>query len=299
MAVATNVSNAHAVMWAMCPGTVHQVKFMASSVAVTPPSVTFTHQRSLWQHRHLMVALAGRDLRARYRQSFLGLYWAVLNPLIQTVVMAFVFVTVMGVTSQRVPFVVLYFSGILYWSFFTNAVTGAMGSISAQVYLLEKHRFPIAVLPLASILARVVDFVLSLGVFALLLAWYGLPVPETIWLWLPMMALLLLPTIGLGLLAAALNTLYRDVSQIVGIVFTLGFFLTPIVYDADTVQAPYRWWLLLNPVAAAIHGSRRALFGPEPAPLEEFVPALLLGLAILGGGYLIFRRLQSTFTEVL
>ena len=264
-----------------------------------PATVVFTHRPTIWSYRHLLLALAGRDLRARYRQSFLGLYWSVVNPLVQTIVMTFAFVTIMKVGTSGIAFPVLYFSGVLFWGFFTSAVTSAMGSVQAQVYLLEKHRFPIVILPLASILARGVDFVISLGVFVLLVAWEGMTVPNAVGLWLAMIALVLPATVGLGLLTAALNVLYRDVAQVVGIVFTLGFFLTPVIYEVKTVEEPYRWWLLLNPVAAAIHGARQSLFVGEIPPLEEFLPSIVCGLVVFAVGWVAFRRLASTFTEVL
>lgn len=268
-------------------------------MTVPPPAVVFTHRKSAWEHRHLLFALAGRDIRARYRQSFLGIYWAVLNPLLQTLVFWLVFSRFLRMSSGTVPFVVLYFSGVIFWNFFTTAITGAMGSVATQMYLLEKHRFPAVILPLASVLARGMDLTVSAGIFGLLLAWYAMPVPVTALVILPLLLIGLAATIGISLLTAALNTLYRDVAQLVGLAFTLGFFLTPVVYDTEAVPPGYRVWLLLNPVATVIHGVRIALFRGELPSLADTWPGALASVVLLAIGWMAFRRLQSTFTEVL
>ena len=268
-------------------------------MSIPPPTVVFTHRTSAWEHRHLLFALAGRDIHARYRQSFLGVYWAVLNPLLQTLVFWLVFSRFLRMSSGTVPFVVLYFSGVIFWNFFTTAITGAMGSIATQMYLLEKQRFPAMILPLASVLARGMDLTVSVGIFGLLLAWYGMPVPATALVIVPLLLVGLAATVGIGLLTAALNTLYRDVAQLVGLVFTLGFFLTPVVYDTEAVPVGYRGWLLLNPVATVIHGVRQSLFRGELPSLADTWPGAVVAMAILAIGWVAFRRLQSTFTEVL
>ena len=124
---------------------------------VAPPVVIFTHNAGCGAYRGLLLALAGRDIRARYRQSFLGIYWAVLNTLLQTLVFVTVFVRLLRVGNETIPFVVMYFSGIAWWNFFTTAVTGAMGSVVSQMYLLEKNRIPAEVLPLSTVVARTLD----------------------------------------------------------------------------------------------------------------------------------------------
>ena len=194
----------------------------------TAPVVIFTHGASLFERRGLLYALAGRDIRARYRQSFLGIYWAVLNPILQTAVYALVFTRLLRVGSEGLPFVVLYFSGVAWWNFFSTAAT-----------------------------------------------------------------------VGVSLLVAGLNVLYRDVSQLVNLVFTLGFFLTPVVYDVASVPERWRIWLLLNPIATAIHGTRAGMFAGTVPPVSELLPGTLVAIALLAIGAMAFRRLQATFTEVL
>ena len=268
-------------------------------MSVPAPVVIFTHRKTLWQYRRLLLALAGRDIRARYRQSFLGVYWSVLNPLLQTAVYAVVLTKVLHVPSETVPFAVLYFSGVMYWNFFTTAVTGAMGSVTTQVNLLEKHRFPIAVLRLASFVARSLDFAISAVVLVVLCSWYGVALAPTAWAALPLLVVAGAAAVGAGLLTAGLHTLYRDVGHLVNLSFTLGFFLTPIIYDVVAFPPRYRFWLLLNPVAATIHGTRLALFAGTVPPLEDVLPGTLVAIAVLVIGVASFRRLQATFTEVL
>ncbi len=272
---------------------------LQDSAAVTAPVVIFTHSAGLGAYRGLLLALAGRDIRARYRQSFLGIYWAVLNPLLQTLVFVTVFVRLLHIGNETIPFVVLYFSGIAWWNFFTTAVTGAMGSVVSQMYLLEKNRIPAEVLPLSAVVARALDLAIS-GVVLVGLAYvYGTGVAGTAWLVIPMAAVALMATVGTSLLVAGLNVLYRDVSQLVQLAFTLGFFLTPVVYDVAQVPERFRMWVLLNPIATAIHGARAGMFTGAVPPIGELLPGALVSVVILGAGIAAFRRLQVTFTEVL
>jgi ABC-type polysaccharide/polyol phosphate export permease len=263
------------------------------------PVVIFTHRSTLFQHRGLLYALAGRDVRARYRQSFLGVYWAVLNPILQTAVYAVVFTRFLRVGNEGLPFVVLYFSGVAWWNFFSTAVTGAMGSVVSQVHLLEKNRIPVEVLPLAAVLARALDLAISGVVLLVLALWFGPGVAPTAWLVAPMVVVGTTATVGVSLLVAGLNVLYRDVSQLVNLVFTLGFFLTPVVYDVASVPERWRGWLLLNPIATAIHGTRAGMFVGSVPPLAELLPGAVVAGVLLVVGIAAFRRLQTTFTEVL
>jgi lipopolysaccharide transport system permease protein len=268
-------------------------------VTVAPPIVVFTHNVGLSAHLGLLLALAGRDIRARYRQSFLGIYWAVLNPLLQTLVLVTVFVRLLRVGNGEIPFVVLYFSGIAWWNFFTTAVTGAMGSVVSQMYLLEKNRIPAEVLPLSAVVARTLDLAIS-GVVLVGLAYvYGTGVAGTAWLVIPMAAVAMMATVGTSLLVAGLNVLYRDVSQLVQLAFTLGFFLTPVVYDVAQVPERFRMWVLLNPIATAIHGARAGMFMGTVPPLAELLPGTLVAAVLLMAGIAAFQRLQATFTEIL
>lgn len=263
------------------------------------PVVIFTHHVPFWRYLGLAQALAGRDIRARYRQSFLGLYWAVLNPVLQTVVYALVFTRLLKLGGGALPFVVLYFSGVIWWNFFSTAVTGAMGSVVSQVYLLEKQRFPADVLPLSAILARALDLAISGVVLVALATWYGPGIAPTAWMVVPMTLVAGAAVVGTGLLVAGLAMRYRDVEQLVNLALTLGFFLTPIVYDIATVPERFRGWVLLNPIATAIHGTRAGMLTGVVPPMAELLPGAAVAAGLLAMGIVAFRRLRATFTEVL
>jgi lipopolysaccharide transport system permease protein len=155
------------------------------------------------------------------------------------------------------------------------------------------------VLPLAAVLARTLDLAISGVVLVALALWFGPGVAPTAWLVAPMLIVGTAATVGVSLLVAALNVRYRDVSQLVNLVFTLGFFLTPVVYDVASVPERWRMWLLLNPIATAIHGTRAGMFAGTVPPLAEVLPGTLVAVVLLVAGVVAFRRLQATFTEVL
>jgi lipopolysaccharide transport system permease protein len=174
-----------------------------------------------------------------------------------------------------------------------------MGSVVSQISLLEKNRIPAEVLPLSAGVARALDFAIS-GVVLVGLAYvYGSGVAGTAWLVIPMAAVAIMATAGTSLLVAGLNVLYRDVSQLVQLAFALGFFLTPVVYDVAQVPERFRMWVLLNPIATAIHGARAGMFIGTVPPIGELLPGTLVAVVILGTGIAAFRRLQVTFTEIL
>jgi lipopolysaccharide transport system permease protein len=268
-------------------------------IATSKPIVHYTHSVSLWDYRSLLLSLAGRDIQARYRQSFLGVYWALLNPVFQAIVFSFAFSTIMRIPTGDLPFLIFYFTGLLYWNLLTNSVNSAMISVSSHAPLLAKVRFPRVILPLSSIIARLFDFALSLLVLALIIAWNRVPIHVEAWFSFVMLLLVLLVAIGLSLITSALNTLYRDVGQIINIVFSLWFFLCPIVYEVKGAPSPYKEWLLVNPLGAAVHWSREsAFYGHLPASTDLF-PAAAASVIVLAVGIVVFRHFEPTFTEVL
>lgn len=217
--------------------------------------VNYGRKQQLWAYRGLIRRLAVRHIRARYSHSVLGLYWALVNPLLTACVLSIVFGLMLNLTRPEAPAVLFIFSGLILWNLFSNSTSDALTSVTDYAMLLAKVRFPREVLPLSSVVARSLDFMFSLIVLVLFMIVFRIRItPAVLWV-IPIVTILLLLSTGVALLVSALNTVYRDIGQITGLVLLLWFYLTPVVYSLDQVAEPYRSWLLANPLASLTFAS--------------------------------------------
>lgn len=255
--------------------------------------------RQLFHYREAIRTLVARDLTVRYSGSMLGFFWGLLNPLLMTAVYTAVFGFFFN--NQIAHFPVFVLCGLLPWSFFQGAVLGAGTSITGNGHLISRVFFPRDILPIAVVLANLVNFVLALGVLILLVFLYQIPLSWS-WLLLPIIiALQTLFVIGLGLALATLNVYFRDTQQIIEVVLQALFFLTPIFYSIDSVGRPMlRWGLLaLNPIAALIVAYRDILYGGHWPDLNVLAITTLEIVALLSFGYWFFHRHSAGFVEEL
>lgn len=254
--------------------------------------------REVWQYRELLGFLTWRDVRVRYKQTALGAAWAVLQPLLTMLVFSVFFGALARVPSDGLPYPVFAYCGLLPWQLFAFALGGSAQSLVSNERLVTRVYFPRLVLPLAAVLAGVLDFALASALLLPLMFYYGVrPGPAV--LALPAFVLLALITaVGVGLGLGALNVRYRDVRHALPFLTQFWLFLTPIAYPASLV--PERWRVLmgLNPMAGVVEGFRWALVGgPAPGPLLALsVAVALLGLAC---GALYFLRVERSFADVI
>ncbi len=250
---------------------------------------------SLIHHRTLIMTLVLRELRARYRGSFLGFLWSFLNPLLLMLVYVLVFSVYLRVPQAN--YAVFLFVGLLPWLWFSSSLGHATGVIVGGGALVKRVLFPAEVLPLVSVLSNMINFLLSLPLLFLFLLLFGRPV--TPWAAsLPLLlAIQLLLTVGLALPLAALNVHLRDVEQILGNLLILWFFLSPVLYPASTVPASFRRLYFLNPLAGLIQGYRDILFDGRPPQWPQLAFVALVALVTLWGGLRIFDRLRDTLAE--
>ena len=251
-------------------------------------------------HRELIENLVMRDVKARYKQSILGIAWAVFNPLVYALIY-----TVVGKyflkQDTHIPTPVFAYFGLLYWNLFATGLAGATESLVAHLSLITKVYFPREVFPISAVLAKLVDFGFGLfGIVPLLLAFHVRPNLPGFLLSLPLVVLLLVFTTGIGMLAACANLFYRDVRHLTGLVLNLLMFLVPNMYALDKVPERFRALYLLNPVAAIIESARRLTF-PASGNAREMLPylgiACLTSVCLLVGGYAVFKRNEARFAE--
>lgn len=268
--------------------------------------------RELFRYRELVENLIVRDLKVRYKHSVLGFVWSLLNPLLLMVVFTVVF-TVMLPNYTIPKFPVFVLCALLPWTFFNTAVMGALNSIVHNGHLIKKVYFPREILPLSTVLANFVNFLLSLPVLFLLILIFRLPL--TIWLiYLPIIMLVQVAfTLGVAFVLATLNVFYRDTGVIMEVVMQAWFFLTPIFYPVDLLPEWKVLWgislpvrrltYILNPMASIIASYRSVLYGftngsPPAAPAFDFFSrTIVTSLICLVIGYAVFTRYSHRFGE--
>jgi ABC-type polysaccharide/polyol phosphate export permease len=252
---------------------------------------------ALWRSRDLFLTLTLREVRARYKGSWLGFLWALLNPLLMMGVYAVVFSHVMRV---QVPhYTAFLLAGLLPWAWFSAGVGAAAASVTANAALVRKVRFPHEVLPLVAIATHGIQFLLALPVLLGLLVWHGLW-PGLALAWLPVvMGVQFLLAWGLGLLLATANAYFRDVEQLLGPVLMAWFYLTPIVYPATFLPPAYRPWLGWNPLTAVFTGYQGLFLEGRPPALGALAASAAVGVALTAVGWGVLRARRTSFAEVV
>lgn len=252
---------------------------------------------TLWGE--LVRNLAVRDVETRYKHSMLGLYWAIINPLVSAGIYGFVFGLIFHASSKPIPYVVFLLTNLTFWNLFANGVMSATGSISGNAALLAKIYFPRVVLPTASVLARLIDFLFSALVLLIFIAIYRVPVH---WQLIALPAVLLIQlafTLGIAYLVAALNVLYRDVSQLIGLILMIWIYLSPVMYRVSSVPAKLRMFLLINPMGAVLEAERNLLFLGHLHHPHYLDLAAVTALVTLLIGWWVFHRIEPLFAEVM
>ena len=248
--------------------------------------------RDTYRYRELIWALALKELKIRYKRSFLGFLWALLSPLLQMIVLAVVFSTVMLI---KIPhYAVFLVSVLLPWTFFAQSLSYAADSIVGNADLIKKVRVPKLVFPVAALTSNIINFLLSMISLVFIVLVLGHPFYVT-WLYLPVpfLALIML-TLGATFFFAALNVYYRDVSHILQIVLQIWFYVTPIIYPAE-IFGSHQWLLKLNPLIYALNGFRMGVYAGSLPTAQSIIASFVCGLIALVVGYVIFRKNQDQF----
>lgn len=253
----------------------------------------------IWEYRDLLYFLIWRDIKVRYKQTVLGAAWAILQPVLTMVVFSIFFGRLAGVQSDGLPYPIFVFCGLLPWQLFAYALTESGNSLVANRALVTKVYFPRLIIPLAAVLAGVLDFAIAFAVMILLMLVYGIFPTSPALLALPALVVFALVTaLAVGVWLSALNVEYRDVRYTIPFLTQIWFFATPIAYSSSLLPESVRAIYGLNPMAGVVDGFRWALLGaPAPGPLLWVSVATVV--VILFTGLLYFRRMERTFADVI
>jgi lipopolysaccharide transport system permease protein len=273
---------------------------MTSTTTILEPSRGWRslNVREVWAYRDLLFIFTWRDVKVRYRQTVLGAFWVMGQPLVTMLIFTVLFNRIARIDAGAIPYPLFVTAGVLIWNFVSGAISRAGNSLLGAVNLISKVYFPRLVVPLANVVTDLVDF----GIAALLLIpmmfWYGFR-PGAAILLVPLVVLMAaLFAFGVGLWIAAVNVEYRDVRVVLPWVLQIAMYATPVVYPVAAVPQKYRWIILANPMTGIVEAFRSCLFG-TPLPARLLLWSVAATLLVLVSGAFYFRRTERLFADIL
>ena len=255
--------------------------------------------KELWRYRELFYFLSWRDIKVRYKQTVMGIVWAALQPFLTMVIFSIFFGRVAGISSGEIPYPIFVYSGLLFWDYFSNSLSTASQSLISNQALIQKVYFPKIIIPLASTLVFLLDFLFASIVFVgLMLYYHFFPTLIGILLIIPSLIITFLSFSGLGLIFSSINVKYRDVRYALPFFIQLLVFLTPVIYPAS-ILGKYQWLWYLNPMSGVIETMRAGLLGVGAINWGLFAFSILLSILLFFIGVLYFERSERFFADVI
>lgn len=275
---------------------------LASEMLVIEPGHANRHYwRDIWRYRELFYVLAWRDVSVRYKQTIIGLAWAVIRPLLTMIVFTVVFGKLANLpTEGNAPYALMVFAGLLPWQFFSTALSESSGSLIGNANLISKVYFPRLIVPTAAVVVAFVDFLVTLGLLAATMAWYRY-VPSWTIVTLPVFVVLaFLASLGPGLWITALNVKYRDFRYVIPFIVQFGLYVSPVGFSSSVVPEEWRLLYSINPMVGVIDGFRWAVLGGES---RIYLPGFLVSCTVIAFflwlGIRKFRSMEKSFADLI
>ena len=258
-----------------------------------------SHIHELIRYRELLWTWIVRNIKVRYKQSLLGVAWAILQPLSATVIMAIVFSRFVRVSTDGIPYPIFYYSALLPWTFSATSITFGTSCLVSNMNLVTKIYFPREILPISAVLASFVDFLIAAVIFAGMMVFYRVPASLN-WAWLPVLLLVqMLLTLGVVLFASALNVFYRDIRFVVPLGMQLWMYMTPIIYPLSLVPERFRALYMLNPMAGLIYAYRRIVLQGKSPDATYLLTAAVISVVVFLLAYAYFKRAEAVFADII
>lgn len=254
--------------------------------------------KELIKYKDLLYFLVIRGIKARYAQSVLGISWAIIQPLFTTLVFTVIFGNVAKIDSDGVPYVVFSFAAMVPWTYFSNTLTESANSLVTNANMISKVYFPRLVLPLSAALSKLLDFIIGFVVFVGFLVYFGM-VPSWEIIYLPvLMIMLLMSSLGIGMILSAMAVQFRDVKHAVTFLVQLLLYAAPVVYATSAIPEAYQFWYALNPMVGVIEGFRSIFLGTLEFPWLWIGPGAMVSILLFVFGLFYFRRMERNFADV-
>jgi lipopolysaccharide transport system permease protein len=256
--------------------------------------------RELWEYKELLYFLVWRDVRVRYKQTALGAAWAVMQPLFTMLIFSVFFGRLAKVPSDGVPYPIFSLAALVPWTFFVHGLTQGSDSLVGSANLIRKVYFPRLMIPLATVIAGLVDFSIAFLMLLVMMLFYGIhPTLFHAIFVVPMLLLALVTSLGVGFWLSSLNVRFRDVKYTLPFLTQFWFYATPIAYSSSMLHEPWRTLYGLNPMAGVVEGFRWALLDTKTAPGPMVLVSSLVAIGVLIGGAFYFRRMEKTFADTV
>jgi lipopolysaccharide transport system permease protein len=255
--------------------------------------------KEIWAYRELLGILAWRDVSVRYKQSVVGIGWAIIQPVMTMIIFTIIFGMFAKLPSDGIPYPVFSYCALLPWNYFARSLGDSSDSLVGSSQLITKVYFPRLILPISKVFAGLIDLAIAFVILLGMMAWYRI-VPTAGVLLLPVFILVaMLAALGVGLWLTALNVLYRDVKFVVPFLIQFWMYASPVAYSTSLVPDKWKWIYGLNPMVGAIEGFRWALLGKTAPVFSMFLLPIFIIFVMLIGGLYFFRRMEKTFADII
>jgi lipopolysaccharide transport system permease protein len=282
------------------------IRFLhVTELLIEPGRAEKNYWRDLWRYRELFMMLAWRDVAVRYKQTVAGASWAIIQPLLNMIIMTVIFGKVAGLPSQGgAPYAIMVFAAMLPWQFFSNALSASSQSVVNNTGLISKIYFPRLIIPAGSIIVSLIDFFVACSILGALMAWYRFWPTWHLLALLPLMVLAVAAAMGPGLLLTALTVRYRDFRILIPFIVQFGMYVSPVAYSSDIIRRKlgetFFMFYSLNPMVAVIDGFRWAILGgSQPFYWPGFWISIGLTIVLLIAGVWYFRKTERVFADVI
>lgn len=252
----------------------------------------------LSSYKYLLLQLTQREIKARYKQSFVGYAWVILNPLAQLFVYSFVFSIVFRFPTNNIPYVIFLYAALLPWGLLQGSISAATQCLVDNAALIRKVAFPREVIPYSVVLAKIVDFLISSIIFVGFMIVFRVPFSSTSIMIVPLFVIQMLLIIGISLVLSAFNLFYRDIQYLANLLLMLWMYMTPIVYPLSLVPMKYVWLYKLNPMVGIIEGYRSALFN-YPFEWSIIGWSAIVSVIVFIVGFFIFKKSERVFADIV
>jgi lipopolysaccharide transport system permease protein len=272
----------------------------APMLIIRPKKVfSFADLRELWIYRELLYFFSWRDIKVRYKQTFIGILWAVFQPLITMIVFTVLFGKLAGIPSNGVPYPIFVYVGLLFWQFFSSALSDTSNVLITNQAIVTKVYFPRLILPISAVITNLIDFAIGAVILVGLMIFYGYVPNLAGLLVLPLLLLIsFMAAIGGGLFLASINVKYRDVRYALPFFIQLLMFLTPVIYPAS-IAGKYSKLLAINPMTGVIQGARAALLNTTPLNWVLIADSFIGTLILLAFGVYVFKKTERFFADII
>jgi lipopolysaccharide transport system permease protein len=255
--------------------------------------------KDLWEYRDLLGIFVWRDLKVRYRQTVIGVLWAIIQPFLTMVIFSIFFGTLAKIPSDNIPYPIFSFAALVPWTFFSNSINQASNSLVNSAEMIKKIYFPRLTMPIASMLAGLVDFLLAFIILIGMMLYYGF-LPNKNIIWFPFfLSLAMMTSLGVSLWLSAMNVQFRDVRYMIPFITQAWLYATPVAYPSSLLREPWQTLYGINPMVGVVEGFRWALLGTNDIPGATVLVSFIVAFGILVSGAYYFRRMEKIFADVI